>query len=852
MKTLTTFFAVLLSFTASVSAIEINSRQFISLNTSSSRSKVPTTLSKVAGEFSVNVSAMSTVFKSTHSNIKLTEFPVSKNETVTLYLTPAHSVIDSRTEWFVGLKRKALPDVVAYRGVIEGEPNSKVLLNYANGDLIGTVVRGNGEQLTVSPFGLSKENERTHTIAPESAISKLNDRIPFNCGTDESQASLEIPKLPSGTSKSADRTLSTKLMEVEVIVETTTGFFTRVCSKNEDRAAAYIVSLYNMVSLINEDEMNVTFKIVKTQIWTEDEPDGYKNSGVSDGKNEELKIEFVNRWKGRSTPRDLVNLLSTPGSTKVLGIANGIGGICNNTDGSRSGYAVCGIQAFTTLPTFSYNEEVVTIAHENGHVFGAAHTHNCVWNPPLDSCLSKGIDANNPLFLEEACNSGTPIYNGGSIMSYCHLWNRGVAMTFLPRVYTFLRENLETKACLTEPSTSLIKVEYPRGNQIFKSGLDTVIRWTVSEHVQNVRIEFSSDDGATWATVPDGDNISAKFGGRNYGQGELRWKVPSVSTTKGLIRVSDAANSATFGTVLAPFTIQSTVLTLQYPLGGEKFGQKEKFNISWLASQVNNVKVEFSSDGGATWITITSTGTSGSLTYDVPDIETTQGIIRVSDASNNTLVSQSGQFSIGKEKIYLRTPNGGDTVCSTKDFTINWSTDFIGVSTTKVRIQYSVNNGASWLNITNTVGVDASSGIYVWSATKTASTSAILKIIYRNDTTITAISQKGFTIDAASNCVAVGVDEPLNEISLGALSVTPNPISTQGTATVEFPSACAQIEFALIDAKGSLVTIFGKYDNMAAGKHELQFDVSNITSGAYFITLSCGGQRVSAPLTILR
>lgn len=851
MKILTTFLAALLSFTASVSAVEINSRQFISLNTNSSRSKVPSTLSKVAGEFSVNVPAMATVFKSAHSNIKLTEFPVSKNETVTLYLTPAHSVIDSRTEWYVGSKRTALPDVVAYRGVIEGEPNSKVLLNYANGDLIGTVVRGTGEQLTVSPFGLSKASDRTHTIAPESAISKLNDRIPFNCGTDESDVPLNIPKVSSNNNKSGEQILSTKLLEVEVIVETTTGFFTRVCSKDEARAGAYIVSLYNMVSLLNEDEMNVTFKIIKTQIWTEDEPDGYKNSGVSDGKNEELKIEFVNRWKGRSTPRDLVNLLSTPGSTKVLGIANGIGGICNNTDGSRSGYAVCGIQAFTTLPTFSYNEEVVTIAHENGHVFGAKHTHHCDWAPPLDSCTTSGGDANS-IFHSDACNTGNPIFNTGSIMSYCHLWNRGVAMTFLPRVYTFLRENLETKACLTEPSTSLVKVEYPRGNQIFKSGLDTVIRWTASANIQNVRIDFSSDGGENWVTVPNGDNISAKLGGRDFGQGELKWKVPAVSTKKGLIRVSDAVDAGAVGTTLAPFEIQSTALTLQYPMGGEKFGQKEKFNIAWLASQVNNVKVEFSSDGGVTWTTITSTGTSGSLTYDVPDIETTQGIIRVSDASNNTLVSQSGQFSIGKEKIYLWTPNGGDTVCSSKDFTINWSTDFIGVSTTKVRIQYSVNNGASWLNITNTVGVDASSGSYVWSSAKTASTSAILKIIYRNDTSITAVSQKSFTISSASNCVAVGVDEPINEISFGTLSVSPNPISTQGTATVEFPASCAQIEFALVDSKGSLVAILSKYDNLSAGKHELQFDVSNIASGAYFLTISCGGQRVSAPLTILR
>ena len=84
MKKLSILLAALVCLTASSSAVEINSRQFISYTTSASRSKVPITLATVAREFSVNVPAMASAFKSSYQTITLTEFPVSKTETRTL------------------------------------------------------------------------------------------------------------------------------------------------------------------------------------------------------------------------------------------------------------------------------------------------------------------------------------------------------------------------------------------------------------------------------------------------------------------------------------------------------------------------------------------------------------------------------------------------------------------------------------------------------------------------------------------------------------------------------------------------------------------------------------------------
>lgn len=851
MKKIVAYIAVaVLCLTATASAVEINSKQFISYSTSAVRSKVPATLSTVAREFSVNVPAMASAFKSSYQTITLTEFPVSKTETATLQLVPAHSVIDANTEWYVGSKQVELPDVVSYKGTIVGEPNSKVMLNYANGDLMGYVIRGTGEQFAVSPYGSSVTADRVHTIAPENVIAVQNGNTSFNCGTDEFTNPMQALPAELHDGKSGSKTLSTKTLELKMIVESTSGFYVGPGRSDPNKAAAYIVSLYNMVSMIYEEEMNVIIRIVKTKIWTKDEHDGYVNSGVSDGDNQALLEEFVTRWRKDNTPRNLCNLLSRPGGTRVLGIANSIeNGLCSTVDKYKSGYAVCGIQSYTDLPTLTSNEEVATIAHENGHLLGAPHSHNCFWSPALDSCTSSNDLYNSTGKVSDACNYGAPIFNEGSIMSYCHLWGKGVRMTFLPRIYNYLRNRIEGKTCVTEPSVALVKIQYPIGNQVLKAGSDTTIHWIASNSIQAVKIEFSADSGATWQVIEGGQQINAKLGGRTYGQGSLKWTVPMVSTTTGLIRVSDASNPATAAVTLAPFTIQIQAIAIDFPKGGEKFGQKEKVDVKWSSTLVNETKVEFSSDGGLTWVTL-STSTTGSFNFDLPDIETNQGIIRISDVTNNKVISQSNIFSIGKEKITLIAPNGGNTICVKDTFNILWSTDFTGASSSRVKIDYSTDKGATWSAITNSIGVSASLGKYPWTAVKNASKEALVRIVYRNDVNVNAISEQVFTLDPCTT--STGIDEPAQDATFATLTVSPNPVSTQGAVTVEFPAPCQKIECTLVDSHGALVAVLGMYDNLSEGKHEFKFDVSTFASGAYFITMNCGGQRVSAPLSIVR
>jgi endonuclease/exonuclease/phosphatase family metal-dependent hydrolase len=80
-------------------------------------------------------------------------------------------------------------------------------------------------------------------------------------------------------------------------------------------------------------------------------------------------------------------------------------------------------------------------------------------------------------------------------------------------------------------------------------------------------------------------------------------------------------------------------LQLSAPNGGESWTAGSSQAITWSASNISNVKLEYSLDNGSTWSLITSStsASTGSYTWTVPSTTSTQARVRVSDASNASL-----------------------------------------------------------------------------------------------------------------------------------------------------------------------------------------------------------------------
>lgn len=96
------------------------------------------------------------------------------------------------------------------------------------------------------------------------------------------------------------------------------------------------------------------------------------------------------------------------------------------------------------------------------------------------------------------------------------------------------------------PPPPAISVVYPNGGEVLTTGDLTVINWTASGTVGNVKIEYSTNGGASYRSVtPSTPN-----------DGAFLWIVPSLASSQGMIKVSETDGdpwdtSNTFFTVTA-------------------------------------------------------------------------------------------------------------------------------------------------------------------------------------------------------------------------------------------------------------------------------------------------------------
>ncbi len=138
-------------------------------------------------------------------------------------------------------------------------------------------------------------------------------------------------------------------------------------------------------------------------------------TGSADGtKLDELTSYWETNYPRTVVKRSLVALLSgrQGSSSSASGIA-WVGGLCNGV-----GYSVN--QLFTS--NFGVSNDLVILAHEVGHNFGARHTHNCIYGtPPIDTCQpAEGGCSPQGVCPAAATYNGVPNVRG-TLMSYCHI-----------------------------------------------------------------------------------------------------------------------------------------------------------------------------------------------------------------------------------------------------------------------------------------------------------------------------------------------------------------------------------------------------------------------------------------------
>lgn len=428
----------------------------------------------------------------------------------------------------------------------------------------------------------------------------------------------------------------------------------------------------------------------------------------------------------------------------------------------------------TATDTFTVNVQAttetkrITLTGPNfgGMIIGAAQTITWTTSPALAPSATLRIDVSYDCgFTWSPITAGTP--NSGSFT-----WSP-VSGPSSNAVLIRVADINDPVICdvndtlLAISTTPSIVLTAPGGGESFNLGYPVAIQWTAVGVTAPIRIELSRDGGATFPTL---------MAATAPNTGSFSWTATAPTGVQNRIRISDSSN-LTISDTGGDFTLAPTpTLALTAPVGGETFVQGVATAVTWTSTgTIAQINVEFSADGGVSFLSVAAVPNTGSYTWTVTQSPTTQGRIRISDAAAPTVVLSvsPADFTIPPPTLTLTAPNGGQTFTQGETRTVAWTTSGI---VAQVNLELSLDNGGTWsalaTNLSNT-------GSFAWFIAQAPSTQALVRVRdSAQPTVVQDTSDNPFTI--------------LSGVGLGSLAVlSPNGgevLPAASPATLTFAS----------------------------------------------------------------
>ena len=277
------------------------------------------------------------------------------------------------------------------------------------------------------------------------------------------------------------------------------------------------------------------------------------------------------------------------------------------------------------------------------------------------------------------------------------------------------------------------------------------------------------------------------------------------------------------------FTTKSDAsVSVVKPNGGEQLRGGSEFEIEWNSKAVESVKIELSTDAGQHWETLSESTPAANMkfTTNLPEVSSETCFIRISDASNNSIVDQNNTaFSLFIPTLKLTYPLTNNEFSAGDKIMILWSC----LHVEKINLEFSSDNGDNWENVIS--GFDADAGSYTWNVPEVVSDNCKFKITSNEDPSLNFVSPGTFKI-IESTAIGEHADLP-KEYELN--QNYPNPFNP--TTTIEFALPNSEyVSLKVYDLLGheveTLVTGF-----KSAGVYSIQFNASQLSSGMYMYVL---------------
>jgi len=350
-----------------------------------------------------------------------------------------------------------------------------------------------------------------------------------------------------------------------------------------------------------------------------------------------------------------------------------------------------------------------------------------------------------------------------------------------------------------------VRIVSPNGGELWEAGSPRTVEWTARQ-VDAVTLEFSSDGGSGWTVIASGIDAAA---------GAFEWTLPDIASENCIVRISDSSDASTADTSNRPFTVSPPFVRIAAPVGGERWAQGTVHDIAWTDIGVERVTISYSTDDGATWTTIVENqaDTGGSYRWTIPAAGSPSCRVRVADADNPDRYDVSDDaFTIMEPFVEVLFPNGGEALTDEQATVIKWESD--GVE--RVRIEYTVDSGATWNVITQ--NADAERGSWEWNPYPVQSMLCFVRI---TDTANPDVWDESDTIFSYFVTREVSVEED----APGTFAVSqnaPNPFNAATTIPFTVPGG-TRVTVEVFNISGQRVAELAD-GFFPAGRHENETD----------------------------
>lgn len=485
-----------------------------------------------------------------------------------------------------------------YRGSVDGRQGSSVFLAVFETHVVGIIEFAEPEGMRrylLSPDTVIAGRVATHVfyeVGPRSGTPRecLAETLPdYQRRSDSVFATLSNESVNGKTH--IDLTQVREKPVLQLALDCTFSLYKNLGS-SLSTVATSAIAIVGACAVVFDRDAAVLVRVPYLRIWTEADP----YPGEIGAKLGALRVHWEDNMK--HVPRAAACLLSGEGGGGLAWVGVLCGGY---------GYNVSGVDGAVNFPNPNYVWDVDVTSHELGHNIGSPHTHNCGWNPPIDSCWN----------AEGGCYQNTRPRRG-TIMSYCHLQWKGTELALHPRVASLFHRTMKQAGCISaEPprhDTDVAVIGFitpgsgytiPRGRvlrpeiRIRNTGTVTRTGVRVTLDVTTLANVVEASVSAVVETIAPGQSLVVTLPNITFTNEGDKLCVASV--------VSASDQHPTNDKITRPIRVGPSVggaITVVWPNGGERLLAGSTVEVLFTSSGVPVANVQYSIDGGMTWSTL--------------------------------------------------------------------------------------------------------------------------------------------------------------------------------------------------------------------------------------------------------